>query len=102
MISVKPGKIAKIKGLEKVKSHPAVVSMFTKYNVGDEVGEYYNVNQRYAEIDLLCDNIEELCGVINWIYNTLIIENEDGENMVFSNVDTNELLKEYKHESCDN
>ena len=96
LISIKPGKIAKILGEEEVKNHPAVVSMFAKYKVGDEVGAHYNVNQRYCEIDLVCDNINELCKVIDWIYSTLVIENEQGENMVFSKVDTSALLEEYK------
>ena len=96
LISIKPGKIAKILGEDEVRNHPAVVSLFAKYKVGDEVGAHYNVNQRYCEIDLVCDNVSELCKVIDWIYDTLIIENEQGENMVFSKVNTVELLEEYK------
>ena len=96
LISIKPGKIAKILGEENVRNHPAVVSMFTKYKVGDVVGAHYNVNQRFCEIDLVCDNMNELSETIDWIYNTLIIENEQNENMVFSNVDTLALLEEYK------
>ncbi len=96
LISVKPGKITKIIGEEKIRNHPSVISMFAKYKVGDVVGCHYNVNQRYCEIDLLCENVNELKNVIDWIYETLIIEDENGENMVFSKVDTQQLVGEYK------
>ncbi len=95
LISIKPGKIAKIIGEEKVKAHPAVVAMFAKYKVGDVVAATYNVNQRYCEIDLLCENVDELSSVIDWIYDTLIILDENGENMVFSKINTEEFRKEY-------
>lgn len=96
LISVRPGKITEIIGAEQVKNHHCVVSMCEKYKVGDVVGEHYNVNQRFCEIDLVCEDIHELCKTIDWIYDTLIIKNENGENMVFSNVDTKELMEEHR------
>lgn len=91
LISLRPGKIAKISGVEEIQSHPAVVAMNTRYQVGDQVGEHYNVNQRFCEIDLLCDNMCHLSDTIAWIYNTLIIEDEDGNNMVFSKLSDSQL-----------
>ncbi len=95
-ISLKPGKISNVLGLEEVKKHPSVVSLFTRYKVGDIIGATYNVNQRYCEIDLLCKDIHELCSVIDWIYDTLMILDEDGNNMVFSKINTSSLLEEYQ------
>ncbi|MBR3996355.1 MAG: hypothetical protein IKI97_13905 [Clostridia bacterium] len=91
LVSVRPGKISRIWGEDEVRNHPAVVSMSTKYKAGDEVGEHYNVNQRFCEIDLVCEDTEDLKNTISWIYDTLIIEDENGENMVFSKVDINTL-----------
>ena len=91
LVSVRPGKISRILGEDEVRNHPAVVSMSTKYKAGDEVGEHYNVNQRFCEIDLVCEDTEDLKNTISWIYDTLIIEDENGENMVFSKVDINTL-----------
>ena len=91
LVSIKPGKISEILGEDKVRNHPAVVAMSTKYKVGDVVGEHYNVNQRYCEIDLVCEDTQDLKDTISWIYDTLIIKDENGENMVFSKVDVNTL-----------
>ena len=91
LVSVRPGKISRILGEDEVRNHPAVVAMSTKYKAGDEVGEHYNVNQRFCEIDLVCEDTEDLKNTISWIYDTLIIEDENGENMVFSKVDINTL-----------
>lgn len=94
-ISIKPGKITSIKGMDEIKKHKAVVSTVEKYAVGDVVPASYNVNQRYCEIDLICENVDELCSIIDWVYDTLIILDENGENMVFSKIDTKAFKKEY-------
>lgn len=96
LISVRSGKICKISGLDEIRSHPSVVTIFEKYGVGDIVPTSYNVNQRFCEIDVCCDNVESLCELIDWIYDKLVIENEFGENMVFSKVNTKKLLEVYK------
>lgn len=96
LISIKPGQITKIEGLEKIKQNPSVISIFEKYKVGDVVGEHYNVNQRFCEIDLMCDDINSLCKTIDWIYDELKIFDQNGENMVFSKVKTSELMREYR------
>lgn len=80
--ALKPGTIGRIEGVEKIMAHPDVVSMSPKYKVGDTVGEHYNVKQRFAEIDLVCDSKQERDQLIHWIYDTLRIENEQGEDML--------------------
>lgn len=94
LVAIKPGTIKAIRGLEKIRENPSVVSVFTKYKEGDTVGEHYNVNQRFCEIDVVCPDMKEMKDTIEWIYDTLYIENEDGENMVFAKLDTNNLISE--------
>ena len=94
LISLRPGKIAKIVGEEEVRNHPSVVSMYTKYGVGDTVGEHYNVNQRFCEIDVVCDNRAELKKLISWIYDTLKVIDENGNDMVFSKLDVSCIKEE--------
>ncbi len=90
-VPIRPGKITAIKGWEEVLAHPHVVSGFSKYVVGDTIGEHWDVKQRFCEIDVACDSKDELVKTIHWIYDTLCIENENGENMVFAHFDTNKL-----------
>ena len=92
LISIKPGTITNIYGEDEVRAHKAVIEMNTKYKVGDTVGEHFNVNQRYCEIDLVCESMEELRETVSWIYDTLIIEDENGDNMVFAKLDPNTLI----------
>ena len=87
-IPIRPGKIVSISGVEEISSHPAVTAYFQKYHVGDEIGAYYNVNQRFCEIDLLCESKKEMANVIDWIYATLKIEDAQGESMVISKLNT--------------
>lgn len=79
-----PGKIAHIYGQKEVAEHPNVVAFGKQYSVGDTVGAHYNAKQRYGEIDMVCKDVQEMKEMIEWIYNTLIIENENGDNMMFS------------------
>ncbi len=83
-----PGKIASITGVDEISSHPAVTAYFQKYYVGDELGAYYNVNQRFCEIDLLCENKKVMADVIDWIYSTLKIDDSNGKSMIISKLDT--------------
>ncbi len=91
--TLKPGKIISIKGLEEIKNHRNVVSVFERYNVGDEIFPTHNVNQRFAEIDVVCDTAEEMAKTVNWIYKTLEITDENGDDMIVSKYDPNCFLK---------
>lgn len=91
--TLKPGKIACVKGLEEIKNHPKVVSVFDRYNVGDEIFPTHNVNQRFAEIDVVCDTAEEMAKTVDWIYKTLEITDENGDDMVVSKYDPNCFIK---------
>ena len=91
--ALKAGKIAKIVGLDEIKNHPKVVSVFERYNVGDDILETHNVNQRFSEIDVVCDSNEEATEVVEWIYNTLDVCDEFGESMIVSNYDPKRFLE---------
>ena len=85
--TLKGGTISKIEGLEEIKNHPSVVAMFTRFSVGDTIVETHNVNQRFAEIDLVCKDGEETAKTTEFIYNTLKIYDEDGNDMLVSKFD---------------
>ena len=90
-LTVKAGHIAKIEGEEKVKESQNVISYLPRCKVGDTIEWNYNVNQRLAEIDLLADNIEELKDVIHFIHDTIVAEDDEGNDMIFSRFDTSRI-----------
>ncbi len=93
LVALKPGKITVLDGLTKIQAHPNVVSVFAKMECGEIVEPCHNVNQRLCEIDIVADTVTEMKGIITWIYETLKVFDEFGEDMVTSKFDVN-LLKE--------
>jgi len=85
--ALKPGKIAAIDGMDEILHHPNIVSAFARYMIGDEICATHNVNQRFCEIDIVCDSAQELADVVKWIYSTLKIRDEFGQNMIISAFD---------------
>lgn len=92
--AVRPGKISKIFGLEAICKDEDTIVVFQRYYEGDEVKETYNVNQRFAEIDVMSSSIGRLKDKIKLVQERLRVVNEAGENMVFAEFDA-ELLDEY-------
>lgn len=93
LVALKPGTITKMEGLKEIEAHPNVVSVFAKMEVGELVEPCHNVNQRLCEIDVVTDGVKEMKEVIEWIYNTLVVLDENGNDMVTSKFDVN-FLKE--------
>lgn len=85
--TLRPGIIASVEGLEEIRKHPRVVSAFERYAVGDTIKATKNVNQRFAEIDVVCDTAQEMAKVVAWVYETLRVCDEDGKDMIVSRYD---------------
>lgn len=93
--AVRPGKIAKIEGIEEIRQNPAVLAVNQTYGVGDVVGEHNNVRQRFGEFDIECNDFTELKTVIDWLFHVLHVFDEKGEDMLFAKFDT-QILARYK------
>jgi len=91
--TLKPGKIAIVQGLDEIKKHPKVVSAFERFSAGDVIAPTHNVNQRFGEIDIVCDDNKEMSEVVNWVYQTLIIKDENGSDMMVSGFDPKYYLE---------
>lgn len=76
------GEIKKISGLDRYRSHPNVISFLTRYEEGDEIGWTYDVNQRYAEVDLMGKDISEVKELIDSFYDEVEIISVKGSNML--------------------
>ncbi len=85
--TLRAGTITKISGMEEIKSHKNVVSAFERFKEGDLILATRNVNQRFCEIDIVCDNEEQMSEVVSWVYDTLKIEDEFGHDMLVSKFD---------------
>ena len=76
------GTIAEIRGVESLCADTRVVSFLQRHDVGDTVEWTYNVNQRFAEIDILCENGESLHDTITWALQTIEVLDIDGNGML--------------------
>lgn len=85
------GTIARIEGEEDIVSHINVVTMKKQYGVGDFVGTHNNAKQRLAEIDFICESIEEVQEMILWIFSKLKVWDAEGKDMVNRNFDVHRL-----------
>jgi len=90
--TLKPGVIASISGLEEIKNHPNVVSVFERFKVGETIKPTHNVNQRFAEIDIVCANNEDAAATTRWVYETLKITDENGNDMLVSKFDPERFI----------
>ncbi len=85
--TLRGGRIGAICGLEEIRKHPDVVGVFERFSVGDEIKETHNVNQRFCEIDIVSASKEQAAQVAQWVYDTLKITDDKGEDMIVSRFD---------------
>ncbi len=90
--TLRPGVIAGIEGLDEIRTHPDVVGVFPRYDLGMEIKPTHNVNQRFCEIDLVCENDIAAAQAVRWVYDTLKITDEAGQDMIVSKFDPQLLL----------
>ena len=75
--TLRAGKITSITGLDEIRKHPNTVCVFTRYGVGDTIEETHNVNQRFAEIYLACEDNSEMKKMVEWVLDTLKVYGTD-------------------------
>lgn len=85
--TIKEGKIQKIVGMKECLKEAGVQTFFPRYYEGDVVPAAYNVNQRFAEIDIIGEGLEDLKEKIKYIQQCLKVVNEHGQNMIFGEID---------------
>ena len=83
-LNVRPGTIVKIHNEDVIKKNSTVIAYLPRCKVGDTISWSYNVNQRFAELDILTDTCEELVETMDEIQKNIFVEDENGENMIFN------------------
>lgn len=71
-----PGRVARLRGLDAVRAHPAHVESHLKVGPGDVVGERVGVGQDVGRVLLTADDQSALDAAIRYVEESLVIELE--------------------------
>lgn len=85
------GIIKKIEGFDEVLKDENVVSLYPRCEVGEQIEWTFNVNQRMAEVDIVCDTTEELKKKIDDIQRLLIVSDVKNQNMIYQYFDVSRI-----------
>ena len=77
------GRIGKIEGLKKYSNNTNIISCLTRYKENDIINWTYDVNQRFAEIDIIGDCIKDVADTIDDFYKNVKVLDIKGNNMLF-------------------
>lgn len=92
---LRSAKIHSIDGEETWQNSHNVISYLTRYGVGDNIGWTFDVNQRYAEIDIVGSDLDEVLSIISSYYNDVKVVDECGRSMFFDKINTNTIKDSY-------
>ena len=91
-VSAKTGKITTYNGIADILANENVIVADQRYVVGETVPPSGDVKQRVAEIVILTKEKEKVKELVEWVYDTLDVRDENDEDMIVSKVDTNILF----------
>lgn len=89
--TIREGRIEKITGVDDFMSREGIQSFFPRYQEGDVVPGAYNVNQRFTEIDIIGEGLDDLKTKIKYIQKTLKIVDGNGKDMIFGEIDADKI-----------
>ncbi len=89
------GEIKTILGVEEYKSLSQTISFLTRYDELDVVPWSFDVNQRYAEIDILGSDINDVINSIKDFYRLVSVKDQWDKDMFFDKFNTNKLQNWY-------
>lgn len=90
--TVRAGVIGKIEGIDKLRADPWIRHIVQKYFVGDTVNWTYTTMQRICDIDFVCETDSALLDLIDYIQNTLKVQDENGIDMIYKPFDATRLI----------
>lgn len=86
-VSVRSGRIGSVLGMEQIASYEGVFSSSLWHKVGDEILASGDVRQRAAEFCCLLPDKNAVSDFVSYVYKTLEIRDENGEDMIVSKVE---------------
>lgn len=90
-LNVRPGVITDIRNDNVIRDDTSVIAYLPRCKVGDSISWSYNVNQRFAEVDILSDTFENLASTIDRIQNSIFVADEQNSNMIFNAFDVKRI-----------
>ena len=88
-LQMKPGTISSVSGIETVKAMSGVDWFLQLKDLGDVAPDDGSTARNFAKIGLSGSNRKELYRLIDQIQHSLVIQDENGNNMVIRNVPKN-------------
>ena len=94
-ILAKPAKIAKIIGLEEIRSYPETVAVTQWYQEGEEITPDAIGTQKQIcmRITLATESMQSLADTIRKVYRTLDVMDEEGKSILLEQFDPNRILE---------
>jgi len=89
--TLRPGKIAEIKGIDEIANNPSVVFVSQRYFAGDVVPESNDLRRRFAEFAILSNDIQHEIANIRFVQKKLKVMDAGGNDMVINPFDTTYL-----------
>ncbi len=86
--TIKDGVITEINGLKELENNANFINIFPRYVLGDTVEMTYDIKQRFAEIDVLGKDKQDLISAIKKVQDALEIIDENGQNMCYAKFNT--------------
>ena len=92
-IPMKPGIIAMIEGVDKVRDSKEVVGINQYYQLGDEVLDSYigTLSQHFCRVKVMTDSLDEYKSTIDFIQDTIKVTDKDGGDLVYRRFDLSRL-----------
>lgn len=88
---VRPGRIARIIGLEDVKKLPQVTDVVNVHEEGDVLDKPGTLDQLLTRIFIKAGDRNELADVIDRVYDMVHVYDEDGNEMLYGRFDTDQI-----------
>lgn len=82
--SVRPGKMAHVRGFDKLLSHPAVIYGRQIIPEGSVIPDSGDIQQRVAAVGAYIRDRSRISEFVDYVYKTYQITDEDGEDMIIS------------------
>lgn len=90
-LTIRSCHISKLEGEDKMYNKDGIVSYLPRCKQGDDIPWSYNVNQRLAEADLMANSLDELKGLIDYVHNSIVALDANGDDVIFARFNTNRI-----------
>ncbi len=93
VLFIRPGRIAKVVGIEEIRKLPEVVNVMQIYQVGDELSPsaVNTTQQSFGRVHVVADTHEQIINTIIYVKKKLEVINDKGEQMLIDTFDVNRL-----------